>query len=155
MAGKVDELKLDHHFWNAISTKQPFKDWFLARTKFVDRDLDLVMNEKWHQRWYRDPVTGKDSETDILLMFRDRSNNDRYAIHIENKPDRRTWEKDQAENYRKRALNRMSAWRYVDFQTAVIAPLSLIARSPTEVSHFEVIISYEDISVFVPEFSVA
>ena len=76
----------------------------------MDRGLDLVMNEKWHQRWYKDPVTGKDSETDILLMFRDRSNNHRYAIHIENKPDRRRWQKDQAENYRKRALNRMSAW---------------------------------------------
>lgn len=25
----------------------------LARTTFSERDLDLVTNEKWHQRWYR------------------------------------------------------------------------------------------------------
>lgn len=71
-----------------------------------------------------------------------------------NKPDHGIWGKGQAENYRKRALNRMSAWRYVDFQTALIAPFLFIARCPVEVGRFDVVVSYEDISAFIPEFNV-
>jgi hypothetical protein len=155
MQGKVNELELDHHFWRAISTNAIFRNWFLAHTKFVDRTVSLVTDEKWHQRWYKDPHTKKDSETDILLMLRETASDERYAIHIENKPDHGRWEEKQAENYRKRALNRMSAWRYVDFQTALIAPRSLIARSSLEVSHFDLVMPYENIAAFVPEFLVA
>ena len=95
------ELELDHFFWNAISTNVAFQSWFLVKTKFAGRNLELVTDELWHQRWYRDPVTGKDSEGDILLMFRDPETSERYAIHIENKPGHRIWEPLQAENYRK------------------------------------------------------
>jgi hypothetical protein len=153
MAGRVNELDLDQHFWRAISTDRSFHDWFIARTKFFGRDLELVTDEKWHQRWYRDPETKKDSETDILLIFRDRTDHLRYAVHIENKPDHRNWTEGQAEKYRKRAFNRMSPWRYVDFQTALIAPVSFIARWPVEAGHFDVIVSHEDISAFVPAFA--
>jgi hypothetical protein len=153
MAGAINELELDHHFWRAVSTDRLFRNWFLARTKFSGRDLELVTDEKWHQRWYRDPETKKDSETDILLIFRDRDL--RYAIHIENKPDHGTWTAGQAEKYRKRALNRMSPWRYVDFQTALIAPLSFIARWPIEAGHFEFIVSHEDVSAFVLAFGIS
>jgi hypothetical protein len=48
--------------------------------------------------------------------------------------------------------DRMSKWRYVDYQIALIAPLSIIKRSPREVEHFDIAISYEDIGNFVPEF---
>jgi hypothetical protein len=58
------ELELDHFFWKAISTNVAFQAWFLDRTKFANHALELVGNEKSHQRWYRDPVTGKDSETE-------------------------------------------------------------------------------------------
>ena|ERR1039458_9411643 len=146
------ELELDHFFWNAMCTNSVFQSWFLGRTKFSKHALDLVTEEKWHQRWYRDPITGKDSETDVLLLFKDRVNADRYAIHIENKPAHRIWEPLQAENYRKRAMNRKTVWRYVDFQIALIAPSSFIARSPGEAEHFDIVISYEEISKFIPEF---
>ena len=149
---KHNELELDHHFWRAISTDLLFHRWFLDKSKFSSSALDLVTDEKWHQRWYRDPETRRDSETDILLMFRDRNNDARCAIHIENKPDHRKWETNQAENYRKRAFNRMSAWRYSDFQIALIAPLSFTMRSPIETGLFDFVASYEDISGFVPEF---
>ena len=33
---------------------------------------------------------------------------------------------------RKRAINRMSAWRYTDFQTVLIAPTSFIGRWPQD-----------------------
>ena len=87
MAGKVGELALDHVFWNLVSSNPAFEQWLLARTKFGGRSLKLVRDEKWHQRWYRDPETGRDSETDILLIFADPANGARYALHIENKPD--------------------------------------------------------------------
>jgi hypothetical protein len=48
----------------------------------------------------------------------------------------------------------MATWRYVDFQTVLLAPASFIARHPTEAGHFELVISYEDVSAFVPEFAV-
>jgi hypothetical protein len=74
------ELELDHFFWKAISTNVAFQAWFLGLTKFADHALDLVGDEIWHQKWYRDPVTGKDSETDILLIFKHQSTGERFAI---------------------------------------------------------------------------
>lgn len=100
---------------------------------------------------YGPPLTRKDSETDILLLFKDRANGDRYAIHIENKPAHGKWEPNQAEN-RRRATNRKMKLQYVDFQTVLIAPTSFIERSPREVEQFDIAISYEDIGAFIPEF---
>jgi hypothetical protein len=148
-----DELQLDHHFWNGVSRNQEFCSWLLTQTKFSGLSLHLVTDEKWHQRWYRDPITKKDSETDILLIFAELVSGDRYALHIENKPDHRRWEPSQAESYRRRALNRMEKWRYADFQTVLLAPLSFIMRSTMEAAHFDVILSYEDVSRFVPAFT--
>jgi hypothetical protein len=146
------ELELDHFFWRAIRTNVAFQAWFLARTKFADHALELVGDEKWHQRWHRDPVTGLDSETDILLIFKDQSTGKRFAVHIENKPPGGLWEPHQPENYRKRGANRMSNWRYVDFQVALIAPTSFIAGSISELEHFDIAVSYEALDEFVPEF---
>jgi hypothetical protein len=147
------ELELDHHFWDVVSTSPEFCSWLLGCTKFAELDLALITDEKWHQRWYRDPVTKKDSETDILLVFRDVSTGDRYALHIENKPAHRAWEPLQAENYRRRALDRMTTWRYVDFQTVLLAPQSLLERCQAEAAHFDVVISYEQVMPFVPVFA--
>jgi hypothetical protein len=151
----VDELTLDHCFWREVSTSTSFRNWLIGKTKFADRSLDLVTDEKWHQRWYRDPETKKDSETDILLMFRDASNCERYALHIENKTVHRNWEPNQAENYRKRATNRMKAWRYVDFQAILLAPSAFVCRHPAEAKNFDVVLLYEDVGAFVPEFASA
>jgi hypothetical protein len=92
---------------------------------------------------------------DILLMFRDASNCERYALHIENKTAHRKWEPNQAENYRKRATNRMKAWRYVDFQTILLAPSAFVCRHPAEATSFDVVLLYEDVGAFVPEFATA
>jgi hypothetical protein len=146
------ELDLDHFFWNAISTNPAFRLWFLQRTKFAQQTLDLVTDEKWHQRWYKDPATKLESEGDILLIFKDSVTADRFALHIENKPSHGIWQPSQSENYRKRAEDRMSKWRYVGYQLVLIAPLSFIERSAREVEHFDIAISYEDIGTFVPAF---
>lgn len=149
------ELELDHHFWKAISTNADFCTWLLSKTRFAALALRLVTDEKWHQRWYRDPITKKDSETDILLMFVHPAMGERYALYIENKPDHQGWEPSQAENYRKRALDRMLKWRYVDFQTVLLASRDFISRSAAEAAHFDVLITYEDVARFVPAFAVA
>lgn len=125
----------------------------MSKTKFSERNVELVTDEKWHQRWYRDPSSNRDSETDILLMFADASDGNRYALHIENKPNHRKWEPDQPENYRKRAENRKSAWRYVDYQIVLLAPVLFIARYPVEAAQFDLLISYEDVAAFIPEFA--
>ena len=155
MATSPNELVLDHAFWEAIATDPLFRAWVVSRSKFAERTLSLILDEKWHQRWYRDPETKKDSETDILLMFRDLDSGDRYALHIENKPDHRSWEPDQPENYRKRAFNRMAAWRYVDFQTVLLAPVSFVARWPVEAAHFDLTMTYEEVGLYVPAFASA
>ena len=149
----MDELSLDHCFWRAIRGSVPFQEWLISRTKFRGRALSLVVDELWHQRWYLDPETRRGSETDILLLFKEAVTGDRYALHIENKPAHGKWEPDQAPNYLKRAVNRMKPWRYVDFQTVLLAPVSFIRRHPAEVSHFQLTISYEEVGAFAPEFA--
>jgi hypothetical protein len=126
-----NELDLDHLFWKEMRDNPAFRTWFLGLTKFSEHALDLVTDEKWHQRWYTDPLNG---------------------IHIENKPAHGKWEPNQAENYRRRATNRKMKLRYVDFQIVLIAPTSFIERWPREVQQFDIAISYEDISTFIPEF---
>ena len=113
----MTELELDQLFWNAIGRDNAFQKWFIQQTKFKDCQLKLLDGEEWHHRWYRDPVSNKDSETDITLTFADQWSC-RYAIHIENKPSWSIWRPFQAENYRPRALNRMHAWGHADYQTA-------------------------------------
>jgi hypothetical protein len=149
----LNELDLDRCFWREVSTSPKFREWLIARTKFSGRNLELVTDELWHQKWYRDPETKLDSETDILLIFRERESSERYALHIENKPAHRKWEIDQAKNYRKRAINRMIPWNYVDFQVVLLAPTAFVRLCPDDVAHFDLVISYEDVGIFVPEFA--
>ena len=47
----------------------------------------------------------------------------------------------------------MRPWRYVDFQTVLLAPSTFIDRPPVEVAHFDLALSYEDVTIFVPEFA--
>jgi hypothetical protein len=150
---QLDELSLDRCFWREVSTSLEFRRWLLGKTKFADRNLELVTDELWHQRWYRDPVTMKESEGDILLLFRDVIGSERYALHIENKPAHRKWEPNQAENYRRRATHKMKAWDYVDFQTVLLAPSVFVNRHAVEAAHFDFVLLYEDVGPFVPEFA--
>jgi hypothetical protein len=151
----AQELELDRAFWDAISASHDFQKWLLARTAFDGLPLDLVTNEGWHQRWYRDSDTGEESETDILLLFKHRTRPLRYAVHIENKPLHGKWRPDQAKRYAKRALNRMVPIKYAVFQTALIAPRAFMSKHPSEIAHFGFTISYEEIGEFVPAFAAA
>ena len=149
MASKADELALDHVFWNGISANEEFRRAFLLRTKFRSRNLELIREKKWHQRWYKDPETGIESETDITLILRDVDSDERVAVHIENKPAHREWERGQAANYRKRALNRQEKWKHRDHQVALLAPASFIADCmDKEAEQFDLSVPYEYIGQY-------
>ena len=149
------ELELDHLFWNAITTNSAFFAWVIGRPKFAHRRLSLDTEELWHQRWYRDPETHEESETDITLFLSDEDTQEAFAIHIENKTSHRLWEKNQARNYRKRAANRMSIWKHADFQVALLAPQQHIVSHPAEAACFDFEMAYEAVGTFVPEFLAA
>lgn len=151
----MNELELDRAFWGEANTNGEFLSWFLSRTRFAGRDFELIPEEKWHQRWYRDPVTGQESETDITLFLRDRDTSEMVAVHIENKPAHRAWEPSQAQNYATRAANRMAAWGHSDFSTALIAPAAFVAGCLDKANHFDVVVTYEDIGAFIDAFRVA
>ena len=89
------------------------------------------------------------------MVFVGKGCGDRFAIHLENKPSHRAWEPLQAENYRKRALDRKKKWRYVDYQTMLLAPAAFLAKSSNEISHFDLTLTYEEVAAFVPEFGLA
>lgn len=150
---KLDELSLDHCFKRYLDANVIFQNWIISRTKFKGRRLELVIEKIWHQRWYRDPITKKDSETDIFLVFKDQDSGSRIALHIENKLANSTWQAYQAENYKLRGEARKSSYNYVDFQTVLMAPQYFIDAWPAQVAHFDVIITHEALSNFIPEFS--
>jgi hypothetical protein len=155
----LSERDLDRIFWGKISTDPTFESWFLQKTKFSHKSLDLVRTDlnrrkPWnpHSRWYTNPDSGFQSETDILLIFRDRETGVRYAFHVENKSGNRGWEENQAKSYRVRADHLRTRFEYDDFQTVLIAPQVYEARYPVEVNHFDLFVSYEELSRFMPEF---
>jgi len=150
---KIDELSLDHCFKRYLDLNITFQNWIISQTKFKNRNLELVIEKIWHQRWYRDPITKKDSETDIFLVFKDKDCGSRVALHIENKLTNSTWQAYQAENYKIRGEARKSSYDYVDFQTILLAPKIFIDAWPAQVAQFDVIITHEALSVFIPEFS--
>ena len=151
----MNELALDHCFWNAISTpNSPLLIWVLSKTRFSGRTLRLVTDELWHQRWYRDPDTKQESETDILLILQDSQTKERLALHIENKPPHGKWRPKQAESYRKRAETQKGPWNYSDFQTALVAPAAFITQHKSEAARFDIQLAYEEVAKFVPEFNI-
>ncbi len=58
----------------------------------------------------------------------------------------------QAENYRRRAANRMIKWKHAGCQVALMAPKEFIEKHPNEARHFDFTITYEEVGVYVPEF---
>lgn len=148
-----DELSLDRFFKAKLDIDLVFQHWLIDKTKFNDRPLDLIIEKIWHQRWWRDPDTKKDSETDIFLVFLDRATGERVALHIENKLKTSVWEPQQAINYRKRARARMRSYNYQDFQTVLMAPKAFIDAWSQEASQFDVWIYHEEVANFVPEFA--
>jgi hypothetical protein len=112
-----------------------------------EANAELVIDEKWHQRWYRERMTKKDSEMDTLLIFKESGNADFTAIHVGNKPAAppdRMWEPLEADNSRAGGgtKDQVALRRFSDGSNP---PLSILATSPREAGHFDIVVAYENI----------
>lgn len=164
---KHSEDALCRIFANRVRDSQDFNSWILSYTKFRGRKVSLLYQEQmsarpkvkpenWWRHWWRKiPELNQERETDIFLVFEDRFDTSRFALHIENKQDAAFWP-GQAEDYEPRARWMMGMPRYLnytDFQTMLIAPQSIQERNPEKAARFHCFISYEDIGCLIPEFS--
>ncbi len=147
------ELELDKYFWEAFSTNEQFQKALLDHTKFKGFVLTVKTDELWHQRWYRNPETKKDSETDITLFLEDVARQKLYSIHIENKPPHRAWEERQAESYRPRSEYLAKKWKHEDCTVGLIATANYLSSHVREVNYFEFTMTYEEIGLYVPQFA--
>jgi hypothetical protein len=129
-------------FWRAEKNRRS-----VCFADHVNRELLLVVM-KLH-------LIGKELETDMLLVFKNRENSDRYAAPIENEPPQGKSRPGQPENHRIRAKDRMSKLQYVDKQVTPFAPLAFLKVSLSLAAHFDFTISCEDIGDFVPKFKQA
>lgn len=149
---RLSERTLDEAFVRELKANPNFLSWLLSRTKFANRELLLDQSEPWQFRWYRDPNTGLDSETDIFLRFEEACAGKPIALHIENKPADGRFRVGQPEAYRPRAEYLKGKLRYDDFQTVLLAPLSFQETFASECAHFDIMLPYEEIAGFVLEF---
>src|SRR5208283_5464382 len=78
-----------------------------------------------------------------------------FRLHIENKLSAQ-FLAYQSEDYAPRAQQmKTNKWvPYTDLSTVLIAPLLFCRMNADRCSHFDVILTHEDISVHIPEFSV-
>jgi hypothetical protein len=99
---------------------------------------------------------GSEGETDILAVFE--AGEERFALHIENKPPNGTLSMRQAARYRPRAAFKAfePGWlNYSDFETILIASAEFIGAHPHECRQFDISIAYEALAAFVPLFQEA
>lgn len=149
---KVWEKELNKLFVNVIKTSPLFKAWFLSETDFIGREAKVVLARD-DNPWHKSKITGKESETDILLVFEDKSK--RFAIHIENKTAGDKFRDGQPEEYHARA----SEWRntkkyenYDEFRVVLIAPRRFIDANKEKVGIFHHSVAHEDIAAYIPDF---
>ncbi|KQW21189.1 hypothetical protein ASC80_13815 [Afipia sp. Root123D2] len=148
-------------FAERVLVDKGFAVWLLSQTKFaaVAKSVDLLAEEQakrpakawWRHWWCSVKDTGRQSETDILLVFKDGER--RVALHIENKFSAPLVQY-QADDYAPRARQMMkNKWvSYDDFETIIIAPKSYLLGNIAECKKFDRMISYERIGQHIPEY---
>ena len=150
----MDEKALNKAFVEEAQRSSQFVVWLLSRTKFRNTPSRLVL-ARGDNPWYRSKKTGKDSETDILLVFE--TPDTRFALHLENKtPAMRGFRPNQPQDYQERAtdwLNTPKWGSYRDFEIGIIAPLVFRAANKAECDVFHRFLSYEEIAAWIPEFA--
>lgn len=152
---KVSEKQLDKLFEAKIRDSEAFKRWFLGRTRFANRATSIVLTRSNHP-WYKSRRTGKESETDILLVFKDIISDTIFAIHIENKLEGGRLTMDQAQTYSERALdwrNRDEYGRYDEYECILIAPRSFYNKNIDKAEIFDCFVPHEDISEYITAFA--
>lgn len=151
-------------FAQQIRNSPSFTEWVLGHTKFahVAAEARLLAEELekrkakfwWRHWWARVPEVGRESETDILLLFGIGDAVERFAIHVEAKVDA-VFSPFQPQDYAARGRQMATDPRllYSDFDTVIIAPRLYLERYPVECGHFGSAISFEDIAAHIPAFA--
>lgn len=160
------ESDYDLAFATGIRDCQDFRHWVLSRTKFGDCKARVLADEQaaarkakhwWKHWWCRVPELGKDSETDVFLVFEHPHTFARFALHVENKTAEGSFTENQAESYACRAAYMMTKHRdlfgYTAFDTLIIAPRAFKQRHEWECNLFGSYLSYEEIGEFLPAFT--
>ena len=166
MKTAIKESELDLAFATAIRENEDFRFWVLSKTKFRATHARLMAEEQaaarrtakhwWKHWWCKVPELGRDSETDIFMVFEIAETRRRFAIHVENKTLGGSFTEQQPESYDFRARHMMkqhrSVFGYTDFDTLLIAPLGFKEKNDEACRAFGCYIAYEDIAPYVPEF---
>lgn len=166
----LSEDALCRIFAETVKDVPDFKTWLLTKTKFRERAdgaillwkeqiaaRSRVLPERWWRHWWcYVPELDFQRETDIFLVFETGSGEKarRFALHIENKP-RGTFNPGQAAAYLPRARHMMNRTRYLsykDFETVLLAPMSVRNKYQPDCARFDVCIPFEEIATFLPEY---
>lgn len=160
------EKDLDKVLDNGFKHSKEFSKWFISKTRFSKLNTAYVWSRSdnpWgrftfevinQENGEKGNIT-RDSETDILVVFEDGSNN-KVALHIENKLANGKFTQYQPEFYSKRAeawKNNKKFGNYSDFETVLVAPLEFYASNFEASQHFDKFVSYEEVGILLPEFS--
>ena len=159
------EYELDLAFAEAVRTSETFAHWLLRQTKFAALvpETFLLHEEQrvrhpanwWRHWWCRVPELGRDSETDVFLVFENGVGGERFALHVENKPTTGRFTKVQPESYGPRARYMAGEPKYLNYrqwETVLIAPKAFMDRYADEAAPFDRRIAYEAIAEHVPAF---
>jgi|SRR5450755_20390 hypothetical protein len=168
----LSEDQLCHVFANQIRDSPQFVSWLLGRTKKFAKhradDVKVLWEEQQKQRtspaapWWRHWWMGKckcsgcigGRETDIFVVFELIESNERFALHIENKPPKTRFTKGQAAAYPIRAKCWAHQERFLDyseFETILVAPAAFLNEPGAELFTG---IPYEDVAKVLPSYDV-
>lgn len=114
-----------------------FAHWILSKTK-KHKNIDADVAEVFVSR---SDFTG---ESDLTVIFEAKSDNQRFAIHIEDKIDAPLMP-DQETRYHMRAKRQLSSGEYVSYETALIAPAAYIGGHK-RIDGFDFTVSFEEIA---------
>lgn len=160
------EKELDAALENAFKCDIEFTRWFLSKTKFADRCATYLWSRSdnpWGKVRYTamNPETGmgeaslKECETDVLVVL-EAGNDERLALHIENKIATGKFTALQPELYHLRA----EQWKgnpkyqsYTDFDTVLVAPRRFQERNEAQAGLFGCFIAHEEVAEYIPLFA--
>jgi hypothetical protein len=152
---KFSAKQQEDAFAEKVRTSPEFVDWFLSLTPFAGKTVEPILIRS-DNPWYQSKKTGRQSETDILLVFAEKSTGERFAIHIENKTIGDHFRPEQAELYHERAddWRNTEKWgNYEQFVCVLTAPQKFLDKHADQVAKFHAHVSHETLSNFLPQFS--
>jgi hypothetical protein len=151
----MSELTLKRALVKQVEESPEFTSWLLARTKFIGVSVSLKM-ARCDNPWYQSKKSGRQSETDVLLVFERSDNQIRFALHIEIKTAKDRFQPDQPELYHERASDWLgdSKWgNYEDFEVILVAPRTFYEKNREKSDLFHQYIPSEAIAETIPEFA--